>query len=326
MTVKNVSSSHSSEVSKAIKPTKKYLTLTVIARHALSFLAILSAGLAITSAILFFHMAIPSAFTALIIASLAFGIFSLAIIYPSIQSHLPEPLQKISEMVSSIVKEFFSLFMTLGAITYGLMAKNKDPSPTGDHPILLVHGYGMNFGHFSYLKYCLKKNNVGPIYAINLGNPFSSIDDYAKQISAKVDQIHKKSAGKVTIIGHSMGGVAAARYLANCRESISIEQLITLGSPLQGTYVAYLGLGKSAAEMCPHSPFLNQLEKDLALKDIPITTVGSQWDCIIIPNNNALFNAVPSDKCIFNSMGHNNYLFSDLIVQLILNKIPRNYD
>lgn len=318
MKVKNISSSQSVEVR---KPSNEYLTVTRVAKFALMFLGIISLATAVTSAVLFFHMGIGAASIALITSSIAFGILTTGIIYPKIEKKLPYPIQIIGAVVASLAKEFFSALMTLGVITYGLLAKNKDPSPNGKNPILLIHGYGMNAGCFSYLKYCLKKNGVGPIYSINLGGACLSIDDYAKQVSAKMDQINLNHSGKVTIIGHSMGGIVAARYLANCQDKDHIEQLITLGSPLQGTYTAYLGPGKNAHEMRPSSPFLKKLENDLATNTIPITTVESQCDLIVFPNKNASFKTVQADKLKIKSMGHSNYLFSDQIASLIVKKI-----
>lgn len=323
MSIKNVSSSNSTEVNRNIKQTNKYLTITDVAKFALSFLAIVSLIGVITSAVLFFHMGIGVACIAFIVSSVTLGVFSLSLLYPAIKDKLPSPILYIGDNVAALAKELFSVFITFGVVTYGMFAKNKDPTNQGETPILLIHGYGMNSGHFAYVRYCLKKNGLGPIYSINL-SPFSSIDSYANQVSAKVEQINSSHSGKVTLIGHSMGGVVAARYLANCKKTDRIEQLITLGSPLQGTYTSYLGPGKCAEEMRPHSSFLKKLENDLAHVDIPITTVESKCDLIILPNKNASFKAVPADIRTFRSMGHNNYLFSDGIIKLLLSKISCN--
>ena len=81
--------------------------------------------------------------------------------------------------------------------------------------------------------------NWNPLYTINLEPLFTSIDDYVKPLSRKVDEILAQSShSQVTIVAHSMGGLAARRYLQSDDSAGCVAKLITLGTPHHGTLFA----------------------------------------------------------------------------------------
>lgn len=85
---------------------------------------------------------------------------------------------------------------------------------------------------------------MGPIYTIDLGSPFLSIEEYAEKVKEKAKQIaHETGHTKLALIGHSMGGLVSAYYAIHLAPEGSIRSVITLGSPMQGTKVAFFGVG-----------------------------------------------------------------------------------
>ena len=75
-------------------------------------------------------------------------------------------------------------------------------------PILLIHGYLNSNLVWLYFGKQLKNRGFGPIYTINLGWPFGSIENYAQKVALKVEKIKEETGkAKVILVGHSMGGL-----------------------------------------------------------------------------------------------------------------------
>lgn len=116
-------------------------------------------------------------------------------------------------------------------------------SPKGDRrPILLLPGYGGADGSMAGLRYFLSRLNYNS-YALNLGRNIDtgaqrirSVDDanrfratMVEQILKRVDDIHRETGEKVTLIGWSLGGVYAVDV--GQQRSDKIRHVITLGAP-----------------------------------------------------------------------------------------------
>lgn len=244
----------------------------------------------------------------------------IALVYPTVQRFLPSTIQWVCDFIASFAKEIFAVPLVVGGMLFQrIFGKENEPFDQKGNPILLSSGYLGSSGQLFYLKHYLKRHNA--IFTMDYPDPFASIDDFAEAMKKKVEEIQLHYPGKkITLIGHSMGGLISARYAANCINTGHIEKIITLGSPLQGTYTAYLGFGKCAEEMRWGSDYLNQLEQDLSRKNIAFTNVGSQSDLIVLPNKSASFKTVPSEKIQFGSMGHLTFLCSDRIATFLIQK------
>lgn len=227
------------------------------------------------------------------------------------------------DIIASVTKEFFAIPVILGAMSIqGIFGKRDEPFDQKGNPILLSGGYLGTSGQLFYLKYQLRKNNAGAVFTMDYDNPLASIDDFACAMKKRVEEIQRHYPGKkLTLIGHSMGGIISARYAANCENTDHISKIITLGSPLQGTYWAYLAFGTCSRQMQRESHYLKQLEHDLTTKNIIFINVGSRTDLIVLPNNSTSFKTISSKKIQFDSMGHMTYLCSDRVVDFIIQSI-----
>lgn len=226
-------------------------------------------------------------------------------------------LSFIRDFIASVAKEIFAIPIVIGAMIFqGIFGKEDEPFEQKGNLILLSSGYLGTSAHMFYLKSKLSKNNA--VFTMDYAAPLASIDDFANAMKKKVEEIKRHYPGKkLTIIGHSMGGIISARYAANCENTDHIAKIITLGSPLQGTILAYLAFGKCGKEMRSNSKYLKQLEKDLMTKNIQFVNVRSQVDLIVLPNSSASFKTVLSEKIQFGSMGHMTYLCSDRVLTLL---------
>lgn len=253
-----------------------------------------------------------------ILSYYAISVVSLiALAYPSLRKFFPPPVQNVGDLIAGVVKEVFVIPVILSGMIYQkVFGKEKESLDQKGDPVLLSNGYLGSSGQMFYLKNNLKKNKA--VFTMDYADPLASIDDFAWEMHKKIEEIKQYYPGKkLTLIGHSMGGIISARYVANCENIDHIEKIITLGSPLQGTYFAHVTFGKCAKEMRRHSDYLNRLEQDLLGKNISFINICSRSDLIVLPNSAAAFKSVPSEKIIFGSMGHMTYLCSDRIVDYI---------
>jgi len=129
---------------------------------------------------------------------------------------------------------------------------------TGRAPLLLIHGYQCNRGFWFWLRPRLEAAGW-TVATHNLEPAWADIDSYADGIGRRIDEVLAATgAAQVTLVAHSMGGLAARAYLRR-HGSDKVARLITLGSPHRGTRLAALGLGPNARQMIVGSPWLESL-------------------------------------------------------------------
>ncbi len=190
------------------------------------------------------------------------------------------------------------------------------PHPTYHHeakPVLLIHGYLHNNSAWGH--YCreLVEAGYGPIYAVNLGNPLKSIDEHAELVAEQIQQLEGWS-----IIGHSLGGVVACEVAMRFPERV--DKVITLGSPLEGSYVAAIGFGGAAQDIYPGSPFLARFREKMANnQQVRCYHLGSCDDWLIVPTTSAVpaFSGY-SKTYLLEEVGHLTFFFSDEVLSHVL--------
>jgi triacylglycerol esterase/lipase EstA (alpha/beta hydrolase family) len=215
---------------------------------------------------------------------------------------------------------FSHLIHWMHAMTFELLALAGVPAlrfiPLGKKvhgqgkPILLVHGYINHSSVWFLFKKQLRALGFGPIYTINLGHPFKSIREYALKVKEKAEEIAKETGQKqLTLIGHSMGGLVSCYYAAKLAPKDTVTDVVTIASPLSGTWVAHIGIGPNAREMRPSSELLKELKNEmLQRKDIRFFNIGTRTDQLVIPSSSAI---IPENKnFIFEDIGHASLLYS----------------
>ncbi|MEI8328824.1 MAG: alpha/beta hydrolase [Chlamydiia bacterium] len=186
-------------------------------------------------------------------------------------------------------------------------------------PILMLNGYASFGSTWAYQKKNLIKANLGPIYTMNVRS-FTSIQSNAEDVQKQVAQIEQETGcTKLIIIGHSKGGLVGAYYataLSQNNKSM-ITKVITIGSPLKGTYLAHFGPGTDAIEMKPGSVFLTDLESRIkqAIRT-QFYHIGSEMD-IVVPPSSALRGDHPDRELHVNHVGHTGLLFDPMIAKQV---------
>lgn len=182
--------------------------------------------------------------------------------------------------------------------------------PGHSRPILLVHGY-MNFASVWLFQIrWLKSLGLGPIYTINLGYPFQSIQVYAEKVKKKVLEIQEETGRKdLILIGHSMGGLVSLWYALKLKDVGSVTDLITIASPLKGTPMAHFGLGPNAKEMLPNSKLIQEIQEGIEKNEnIRLHHIATKRDQLVIPGRSALIE--DHNHFLFEDLGHASLLYS----------------
>jgi triacylglycerol lipase len=131
----------------------------------------------------------------------------------------------------------------------------RDP---GRPAVLLIAGYVCNRAVWKPLleSGVLASCNVA---TVNIEPVFGDIDDYAKQIDAAIGRLREASgAHRVTLVCHSMGGLAARAYLCKHGDD-AVERIVTLASPHHGTIFGVLGHGRNARQMIRNCKYLTTM-------------------------------------------------------------------
>jgi pimeloyl-ACP methyl ester carboxylesterase len=186
------------------------------------------------------------------------------------------------------------------------LTRRSQPQPVapqaGSAPVLLLHGYFCNEALWFHLQKRLAAQGIVS-RAVSLSPAMASIDDLVPQVAEAVDTLRAETgAAQVAILAHSMGGLVARAYL-RVHGAAAVAQLITIGSPHQGTKHARLGLGRNARQMELNNPWLTALAAHEATHPLPPTTVIlSRHDNVVAPQDDQ---TLPGAETLrFSRLGH----------------------
>lgn len=231
-------------------------------------------------------------------------------------SYFPDPLQQGIRWIHAQSFELFAfLFVGILGITSHFHRGSKKVFSNSPEPILLIHGY-LNSGFvWDFHRKLFERKGFGPIYTIDLGNPFHSIHVYAKKVDEKVRAILQETGcHQLTLIGHSMGGLIGYYYAMQNKGKVS--KVITIGSPLQGTRVARIGLGQCAREMQIGSNLIREMQDGISnCSDVQFYNIATKTDELIIPYASSIYHTTPGHQYYLDDIGHASMLFSTRVNQ-----------
>lgn len=143
-------------------------------------------------------------------------------------------------------------------------------------PIILLHGLGANETQFFAARKELSDDECGSVLTRNLdkllGNdPKKSIEDYAKNTVEWLLDISKKTGIKqFNLVGHSMGGLVAARVAKLAKkQGIEIKHFLAIATPWHPSPTMKMFLGtlidknaKHVQEMMDENGYLTTLREE----------------------------------------------------------------
>jgi triacylglycerol esterase/lipase EstA (alpha/beta hydrolase family) len=167
--------------------------------------------------------------------------------------------------------------------------------------VLLIAGFMCNRAAWRPLldSGLLREFNVA---TVNLEPIFGDIDAYADVVQRAVQRLRAASgAGCVTLVGHSMGGLAARVYLRKYGDA-DIVRVVTLATPHHGTIFGRIAHTRNARQMAAGSSFIKHLEADDHGRWRRFTTVATRDDNLVVPRSSPLLRG--AKQIVIDGVGH----------------------
>jgi triacylglycerol lipase len=206
-------------------------------------------------------------------------------------------------------------------------------------PVLLLYGFFATRRSFEVLERRLRRDKYC-VWSINLGGLFDAfntkgIDESAEKVREKIERLYARfpDMGPMSIIGHSKGGLIGRYYVKRLGGDRRVKNLITLGTPHNGSPTAYLGcltagaFARSVWQMTPMSPFIRRLKIGAFPRGVRFTSVYSKNDqvnpfpsCILEDNGTGnLFNVEVA------GVSHRDFVLKRSVYEVIRRELAIGY-
>jgi triacylglycerol lipase len=196
--------------------------------------------------------------------------------------------------------------------------KDRPLNTHAAHAVVLVHGYLGHPEDWGYLRRYLKQENYA-VYCVSLPH-FDGIKAAALQLQQSISCIHGDYK-KLSLIGHSMGGLVCSYYAEYLSPPAKLSQVITLGSPFHGSHLAGFAHGQSQVDLSPKTDLLKKLALSLQKSSHRYYHVASRSDTHVYPWSGAVAvqqSSEPSNCLILENVGHLSLLYSKTVAKRVL--------
>ena len=191
----------------------------------------------------------------------------------------------------------------------------KDPARPA---VLLVHGYMCNRG--SWRRWVLRGlPRDWNVATINLEPPYAPVEQYAPMLDTAVAKLRADSgAEQMTLVCHSMGGLAARAFLRS-KDHAAIARVITICTPHHGTVFARFAHGKNTRQMQRASGYLHGLAE--SEEPVDFICFASQHDNLIVPRDSQVLAC--AEPVWFEKVGHLAMSESDEVLAKLIEVVKR---
>ncbi len=185
--------------------------------------------------------------------------------------------------------------------------------------VLFIHGYMCN--RATWRPWLLQGGLAGRwnCATVNLEPVYGTVHGYADRIHAAVERL-RAGAGveRITLVCHSMGGLAARAYLREHGHH-AVARVVTIDSPHHGTLFARLGRGENTRQMELACDYVRKL----AASDEPVEFIcfASQHDNMIVPRDNQILAC--ADAVWFERIGHLSMTDDDSVLAKLIEVVER---
>jgi triacylglycerol lipase len=193
------------------------------------------------------------------------------------------------------------------------------------NPVLLLYGFGATRRTVSVLEERLRRDNFD-VFTFHLGGIFNHfnvhcIEELASLVNKKVKALSRRFGfGRISIIGHSKGGLIGRYYVQNLAGSKKVRTLITLGTPHNGNPLALLGLltpliflSKSIRQFIPRSKFIRTLNAGTFPRNTRFVSIYSKADKVVYYKSSIL--EIPPKAVNMKNIELSRFGHSDLVMR-----------
>jgi triacylglycerol lipase len=200
-----------------------------------------------------------------------------------------------------------------------LMARNlaavvPDARP-GDDVVVLVHGFFASAGVFRPLRARLERG-AGARVATFTHAPCVGVRRIARRLAELVDDIPR--GARITIVGHSLGGIVARWYVQEMGGDARVAQTISLATPFHGVHVPQVFVG---ADLHAQSQLLARLRALAHLCTVPHTSIVAAADTVVVGIETACLGT--GDVIVVPDRGHHALLFDDGVAGAVIDRVRR---
>ena len=184
--------------------------------------------------------------------------------------------------------------------------------------VLLVHGYMCNRASWrQWVRAALPADwNVA---TISLEPVYAPVEEYAEALHRAVGKLRADSGTeRVTLVCHSMGGLAARAYL-RAKGHDAVARVITICTPHHGTVFARFAHGENTRQMRRACDYVRRL----AESDEPVEFIcfAAQHDNLVVPRESQVLAC--AEAVWFEKIGHLAMAASDEVLAELVEVVER---
>ena len=155
--------------------------------------------------------------------------------------------------------------------------------PAGEAVAVCLHGLYHNPAAFLALRPALVRAGFSQVLVPGYASHGPDFETEARRIAAALCRTIPAEA-RICFLGHSLGGLMARHLAAQPEFSRRTLAVVTLGTPHQGSALAWLAVGRLGRSLVPGSPLLARIA---ALADPPgarLAALVSPVDNLVVPD------------------------------------------
>jgi triacylglycerol lipase len=153
-------------------------------------------------------------------------------------------------------------------------------------PVILIHGLYHNASAWIMYRWVLRKAGFSHIYAFSYDSWRPTFQELLEKLDELVEEaILNSPDGRVILIGHSLGGLLCRAYVESAQHSRKVRAVVTLGTPHQGSTLAWTGIGRLARSLAHKGQLIMRLERDAVHSSVPRLAIYSPVDNMVLPSS-----------------------------------------
>ncbi|WP_320169086.1 alpha/beta fold hydrolase [Maridesulfovibrio sp.] len=165
-----------------------------------------------------------------------------------------------------------------------LLHKTED-----NRPILMVHGLYHNRTAWLVMKHRLNFMGFGNMHTWQYNSFTTSYPELVLELRKEIVRLYEATGSeeKITLVGHSLGGLLISEASADPQIKKMVRGLVTMGTPFGGSVLGSIAIGRLGRSLYPDSSLFKGREK-ITFPDIGKTALHSSTDEMVLPWGNLI--------------------------------------